>query len=242
MLRPFLTMALICLPAVADTIELTTGEKVNGKFKQATDSGAVIELGGQALTFPLSKVRAIYLGEAPVTTQVGRSQYEEALDALQSLRSVTNSGISYRDYAPRVLDARVKVDKYLALPNQPEKKQSSIKTAMQYYELAGAAWGGEITKNYSRATEVGLTLRGSAELGECPNVQQVIAESNASSRRIHTQAIGPVKPIPPRPGKTLEQEIEDTAITFTGSNIGRNPALLWSCATTKLDSLEKPAP
>jgi hypothetical protein len=33
----------------------------------------------------------------------------DALDALKGLRSVTEVGLSYRDYAPRVLDAKVKV-------------------------------------------------------------------------------------------------------------------------------------
>src|SRR5258708_4832106 len=45
-----------------DTFELKRGEGIEGTFKQATSAGAVIEVGGQSITFPLGKLRAIYFG------------------------------------------------------------------------------------------------------------------------------------------------------------------------------------
>jgi len=83
-----------------DTIELKTGERIEGAFKQATSAGAVIEVAGQAITIPLEKIKAIYFGAAPsatVTTSVTTAPSQEALDALTALRSV--GGIKERRHA-----------------------------------------------------------------------------------------------------------------------------------------------
>jgi hypothetical protein len=106
---------LFALSLRGDTIELKTGERIDGTFKQATQTGAVIEVGGQSVTIPLEKVQAIYFGVVPARTVSGAAPSELAMGSLRALRSVTDSGISYRDYAPRVLDTRVSVDKYRVL-------------------------------------------------------------------------------------------------------------------------------
>jgi hypothetical protein len=112
---------LICIATLfaiglrADTIELKTGERVEGAFRQATSAGVVVEVAGQPITIALEKVQAIYFGAAPpVRTAAESTRAQEVIDSLTALRSVTASGISYRDYAPRVLDTRVKVDRYLS--------------------------------------------------------------------------------------------------------------------------------
>src|SRR6266446_10242340 len=93
--------SLFALSLRGDTIELKTGEKIDCRFKQATSAGVVMEVGGQSITVPIARVRAIYLGEAPAAK--ADSTWTDALDALKALQSVTSSGVSYRDYAPRVL-------------------------------------------------------------------------------------------------------------------------------------------
>ncbi len=66
-----LTAAVVALSVTAvasswaDVIELKTGQRVEGTFKQATPAGVVIEVGGQPITFEQEKVRAIYFGPAP---------------------------------------------------------------------------------------------------------------------------------------------------------------------------------
>jgi hypothetical protein len=107
---PVVLSPLFTLSLWGDTIELKTAEHIEGIFKQATSTGAVIEVGGQSITVPLEKVRAIYFGSVPARTVSGPALSELAMDSLKALRSVTESGISYRDYAPRVLDTRVRVD------------------------------------------------------------------------------------------------------------------------------------
>jgi hypothetical protein len=134
---------LLALSLSGDTIELKTGERIEGAFKQANSAGAVIEVAGQPITIPLEKIQAIYFGAVPARTVAGPAPSQEALDAVRALRSVTVSGISYRDYAPRVLDARVKVDRYLSSPAK-DPAQNAIGLAMRYYELAGESWSGQV--------------------------------------------------------------------------------------------------
>ena len=55
--------------ASADVVELKTGQRVEGTFKQATPAGIVIEVGGQTITFKQEKVQAIYFGSAPASQQ-----------------------------------------------------------------------------------------------------------------------------------------------------------------------------
>jgi hypothetical protein len=50
---------------------------------------------------------------------------------------VTNSGIAYRDYSQRVLDARVKVDRYLSSANKSDVESAQtriVRVAMIEYE------------------------------------------------------------------------------------------------------------
>jgi hypothetical protein len=140
-------IALAALPSIlaskltADTIELRTGERIDGTFKQATSAGAVIEVAGQTITIPLEKVKAIYFGAAPSAGPAVPAPARDAVDALRGLQSVVESGITYRDYAARVLDAKVRVDHYLAsFPNDPQELRKTIENAMREYELAGRSW------------------------------------------------------------------------------------------------------
>jgi hypothetical protein len=162
----FCSLVLVSFAAAADTVELTTGEHVEGIFRQASAAtGVVIETGGQAITIPFAKVRAIYLGAAkpaPVVRSAA-SPWQEALDAVRGLRSVTDSGISYSEYARRVLDAKVIVDKYV-VSSKPAEAQSklpldqttkatqiwsAINSAMFSYDHASQMWNLWLTSDGS---------------------------------------------------------------------------------------------
>jgi len=56
--------------ASADTIELKTGGRIEGGFKQAAAAGAVIEVGGQAITIA-KKLNAIPQRHGAVFTATG---------------------------------------------------------------------------------------------------------------------------------------------------------------------------
>jgi hypothetical protein len=47
-------------PAAAEVIELTGGQWVEGRLREATAAGVVVEVGGQTITFPPDRVLAIY--------------------------------------------------------------------------------------------------------------------------------------------------------------------------------------
>jgi ABC-type Fe3+-hydroxamate transport system substrate-binding protein len=137
-LAVLLSLFALCLSA--GTIELKTGERIEGKFIAATSTHAVIEVAGQSITIPLEKVRAIYFGAVPARTVAGPPPSHEALDALKALQSVAQSGIAYREYATRVLDARVKVDQYLSSQADTTELRRAIRGAIMDYELAGNIW------------------------------------------------------------------------------------------------------
>ena len=128
----------------ADTVELKTGERIEGTFKQATLNEVTIEVGGQTLKFQLEKVRAITFGSAPLTN-VPISNLQEAVDSLKALRSVVEVGIIYKDYDTRVLDTKIKVDRYLQMHSQGNAKaKASVSKAMNYYLLALNVWQDKI--------------------------------------------------------------------------------------------------
>ncbi len=86
-------------------------------------------------------MKAIYFGAPPSQGPTAAPPVRDALDALRGLRSVVESGLTYRDYATRVLDAKVKVDRYLlSSPNDPSELRTAIEITMREYELAGKAW------------------------------------------------------------------------------------------------------
>ena len=181
-------MSRICVLAVlpllfalglnGDTIELKTGERLERTFRQANATGTVIEAAGQPITIPLEKIRAIYFGVAPTRTVADPAPFQEALDALKALRSVTQSGIAYREYSTRVLDAKVKVDRYVSLAKTDAAEfRGAIGLAMREYELASQAWSTTIStsmRGLAVATNVGMSLDEDPEVSKCPAIRQMI--------------------------------------------------------------------
>ena len=125
---------------LADTVELKTGEHLEGTFRQASASSVMIEAAGQAITIPLEKVQAIYFGAAKPVAQASPAPWQDALDAVRALRSIAETGIPYAEYASRVRDAKVRVDRYLVSQgSDPPEARRAIRTAMLEYELASHA-------------------------------------------------------------------------------------------------------
>jgi hypothetical protein len=74
------------------------------------------------------------------------SDEQEAVDSLKALRSVVEAGTTYKDYATRVLDTKIKVNRYLQTPLQGDAKaRASVSEAMNYYLLAINAWAEKIS-------------------------------------------------------------------------------------------------
>jgi len=171
---------LFTLSLAGDTIELKTGERIEGAFKQATSAGVVVEVAGQSLTIALDQVKAIYFGATPQPASPAQSSAaRDALDALKALRSVTNSGIAYRDYSQRVLDAKVKVDRYLSsAANDADALRNAIRLSMSGYQLASLVWNLRFSSQRNGEAEwplkvtIARTLCGKLAISECPALRQ----------------------------------------------------------------------
>jgi hypothetical protein len=201
---------LLVLTLSADTIELKTGERIDGVFKQATSAGAVMDVAGQPITIPLEKVKTIYFGAAPSPTATGPSLFQESMDTLKALRSITTTGISYRDYVPRVLDARVKVDRYLSSAMK-EPAQKAVGLAMRYYELAREPLLNGILN------DVGNIIAGDPSLQVCTALKAAAVSMKAD-----------------RNGK---QGLNSTGSVML--YVGEHPAVLWTCASEQIAEAER---
>ena len=94
------------------------------------------------------------------------------MDSLKALRSVVEAGIVYKDYAARVLDTKIKVDRYLQMPSHGDAKaKASVSEAMNYYLLASNVWPEKIK------FEAGVINFGSS----CPRVGKNSMKSDVFS-------------------------------------------------------------
>jgi hypothetical protein len=118
-------------------VELRSGETIRGVLKEWTAAGAVLDVGGQRISFPAETVRTIRFHAGPDDGPSVR----EAISTLRSLQSVTTSATNYQNYAPRVIDAKIAIDSYLRRSSgDPEPLRDAICVAMHYYVLASSAW------------------------------------------------------------------------------------------------------
>lgn len=96
---------------LADVLELKSGQKLEGQYAGGSKEEVRFQVGSQTLKFRLAEVSRITIGTS------GQEDFlkaaKEALRQLKGLASAVEGGIAYRDYAPRVTDARIKVDQFL---------------------------------------------------------------------------------------------------------------------------------
>jgi hypothetical protein len=216
---------LFALTLRADTIELKTGERIDGAFRQAGAAGVLIETAGQSITIPLDKVQAIYFGSATKPrVDVGPTPYQDAIDALRALRSVAEAGINYQNYSPRVLEAKVKVDRYLSSAGDTEVQQvAAMRIAMREYQLASEAWNASISNDVFRQAAVGKVLAEDPDIAKCAAIQervQAMTESTQASNRQFRMKFDP---------------------TVTMALIGQKEAAvpLWTCAAVRVQEAER---
>jgi hypothetical protein len=236
----FATGILITLCAATlrgDTVELKTGERLDGTFRQASAAGVVMVIAGQAMTIPLGKVQAIYFGaQKPTSASTSPPPFAEALDALRALRSVTESGVTFRDYAPRVLDAKVKVDR---CQNSSAAGTVPVRVAMREYELASRAWSARLAIGFSGTdamAEVGKTLDQTPEISKCLAVRAVIEKVNQSEG--HAGDLAESWGLE-RANTLAAMGWEFQRPILIGLLMGQTPAILWSCASSQLTEAER---
>jgi hypothetical protein len=149
-LKGFLIIVgVFCLIALAsaETVELKTGERIEGVLKSVTGEEVLLEVAGQPLKFPQENVSAIYLAAPPKGRVV--NPLDDALGVLKGLQSAVNAGATYGDFAPRVTDAKVHVDQMLSeAPDSPAK--TSLAEALGFYVYASNAWNARINKGLAQ--------------------------------------------------------------------------------------------
>lgn len=144
----------------ADTVELKTGQRIDGEVKSVTSTDVVLDVAGQPLTIARAKVSAIYYGVRPPTTSPAAkmsSPLKDALRVLKGLQSATSAGISYRDYAPRVTDAKIQVDRML--DDAPDgTAKVAMAEALGFYVFAAHVWNVSIYKSNFESIAADLSL------------------------------------------------------------------------------------
>jgi hypothetical protein len=209
-----LAMLLLSPCAFADVVELKTGQRVEGKLRHATPAGVEIDIAGQNVRFPAENVRAIYFGSAPLGQMAPAAG---PLAPVRAMASATKSGITYRDYAPRVVDARVKVDE--VTKNTPDQARTAIVGAMRLYELASRAWSYQINEPIGGFVELAQTVESDEMMRKCPTMGALIEKGNAQAHKMNRVGI--------------------ERLRVVGIEIGFNVPAIWSCAADKIAEAEK---
>jgi hypothetical protein len=102
----FIALLVLVPPAGAVVVELNTGQRVEGTFKQATSDSVVIEISGQTVTLDIKDVRAIHFTAATPASNARQTAPTEALRALKAVNSATTVGVSHQWLRPLVPIAR----------------------------------------------------------------------------------------------------------------------------------------
>ena len=226
-LAALLVLVLLGAPASADVVELKDGRRFEGKFKGASSAIVAIDVGGRTVTFEFDDVRALYFGApppvpatavtpspAPAPAPEARnalpaptvgSDASAALAALQALQAAVGAGVSYREYAPRVIETRATVQIFVQNPASGESGLKAVmNAAMSLYTLAVEAWSARIRKAGYEA----LAVNPAADL--CPALR---------AKMLAAREQGLLKPTP----------------LSAGIGVAAGLPQIWSCAGEKVD-------
>lgn len=134
----------------------------------------------------------------------------DALTALRDLRSVLTVGVNYQNYLERVGESKIRVDRYLAQPDERAAvARKPLIDAVELYRVAGVAWKGSQT----------YTL---------PEVRRVAADP----------ALDLCEELAPLLTKPLEGSVRHTPEELRGLNAMRYFRVLWNCAAKKVAEAE----
>jgi len=86
----------------------------------------------------------VFLSAAAFATQPISPEAGDALDALHALDSATEVGVNLRDYSTRVIDAKLKVDRYLRDAPAGDKLADSVRLIMKAHVTASKAWAANL--------------------------------------------------------------------------------------------------
>jgi hypothetical protein len=125
--------------AHADVVELTSGQRLDGRVEQVTPSVVVIHRYGGVVTLARENVRAIYLEPGVASAPSLRLAVQDAVEALRRLAEANASSVTHRERTRRLGEAKTMVERYVKSPDGPPGAQESLGAALGYLTLATTA-------------------------------------------------------------------------------------------------------
>ncbi len=125
--------------AHADVIELTSGQRLDGRVDQVTPSVVVIHRYGGVVTIARDSVRAIYLEPGVTPAPPFRLAVQDAVEALRRLADANASSVTHPERVKRLGEAKAMVERYVKSPDGPPGVQESFRAALGYLTLATTA-------------------------------------------------------------------------------------------------------
>ena len=156
--------------------------------------------------------------------RVSRSERQAAQDAAQALKavqSITQLGVAYRDYQPRLGDAQIKVDQFVARPGHDARLGALLNRVMGYYALANRAWavtirGAGAPDSYEKKVAVWNVM----QAADCEPLRSL---TQAREKSMWLWGRGPEYP-----GDDLEQKLFGSVV-----------ATIWRCASLAMVELDE---
>jgi hypothetical protein len=159
---------------------------------------------------------------------------KDALDSLHGLKSVTEAGINFIEYSSRVLDTKVKIDRYLAEAPKDDKQRTAIDNAMNLYVIARGAWSASIREDPALLQTIGeMALRPTVSTA-CP-FDKIMLEA-AGRKGLDKSKFETML----REVKNLTGDKKAVSVGFLlQTTIGAEPAPLWACANAQIADADK---
>jgi hypothetical protein len=133
-------IVLLAVPlARADVLELTSGQRLEGRVDQITPTTVVITRYGGVVILARESVRAIYLDPGVTAPPPLRPAVQDALEALRRLADANTSAITHPERAKRLAEAKTMVERYGKSPDGPPGAQESLGAALGFLALATTA-------------------------------------------------------------------------------------------------------
>lgn len=177
--------------AWADVLELKSGQKLEGQYAGGSKDEVRFQVGSQTLKFAVAEISRITFGTTSQDDFLKAAK--DVLRQLKALASTVEGGITYRDYAPRVTDAKIKVDQFLdEYKSSPLPRfNEHVADSLGFYAAAATAWNAGISKS----AEGLLAIAGNKYVPKCAPLQEEVARHEGKFDPAITIAIVGMRPL-----------------------------------------------
>jgi hypothetical protein len=140
-----------------------------------------------------------------------------AIEALRGLKSVTESGVSYAQYAPRVLDAKVVVDR---ITKDGSPAAVAAVASMLYYQLASSVWNMAVAPTTATSLAQSQTVGNALLTTDCPGLAALVGNI--------------MKGLPAKTPANMK-------VPLLAEMMKNREPVIWACASSKLADAEAAA-